>query len=94
MHFASIQSDYDSLLKKTPTEEMVAPMNLKSKFLIPVAEAFVANLERTETFAIMPSLIAFQVRRDQLWVADVAGWRSCGSSAGVAVDVQQSWIVP
>jgi hypothetical protein len=25
---------------------------------------------------------------------DVAGWRSCESSSGVAIDVQQSWIVP
>lgn len=54
-------------VKGSPMEELVASMNLRTKFLVPVAEAFATNLERTETFAIMPSQIAFRVRRDQLW---------------------------
>src|SRR5262245_53463137 len=43
-------------------------MKLRTNVLIPVAGAFSTNFERAETFALMPSQIAFRVRRDQLWL--------------------------
>ena len=43
-------------------------MNVRSEFLLPLARAFVANVDRTSDFAFMPAMVAGSVRREQLWV--------------------------
>jgi hypothetical protein len=74
-------------------EMMASFRNVRSDCLRDCAAAFEANMARTGAFALMPAEIAYQVRRDSLFVSN-ARFRAHGKGESTIYDLMDSEMTP